>query len=168
MGRTKNWDKSRRSWTDSWGCWHCLYLFQGQRDTAVGKQGWELQLLSGLWCQSSSMALFCILLNGTGLGAQVDLSYSFPDWDYPATALPAQPHCQAHGCPRAVVQTKATLPLRTSFSIGTMFRTESRVMYWVYFSEALYELLERHMSLKTESAIFCFVTSILFPHQQCP
>lgn len=56
----------------------------------------------------------------------------FPDWDYPAATSPAQPHCSSHGCPqaqgqpRAVVQTKATLLLRTSFSVGTAFKTESR------------------------------------------
>lgn len=53
------------------------------------------------------------------------LVYFFPDWDYTATTLPAQPHCWSHGCPqargqpRAVEQTKATLSLRTGFSVGT-------------------------------------------------
>lgn len=46
-----------------------------QRHTGVGMQGWALRLLVGLWCRCSSMALFCILLNGAGLGAQVGLSH---------------------------------------------------------------------------------------------
>ena len=58
MERRENWEKSRRNSTDDWCCWHCLCPLQSHRHTAVGKQGWELWLLTGLWCQCSSIALF--------------------------------------------------------------------------------------------------------------
>lgn len=182
MERGENWEKSRRNSADDRCCWHCLYLFQSHWHTTVGKAGWELRLFMELWCQCSSMALFLHFVGqgwaGCAGGSEspgdvrvciAPADWLLPVWDYPATALPAQPHCWSHGCPQArgqppsVVQTKAMLLLRTSFGTGTMFKTESRGMYWVYFDEIRMSFSRdvSHWKLNLQSSVLSHPSSSL-------